>query len=169
MPRFYSRNKIDSTQQYSIFRGRGDRGGSPSPDFRSEAEHVVEAERAVAAQQPVIAKQAAGRVADYRVGAIPGAGSCIPVEQIMVPEQTRSRTRDRQSGVRRLSAEAIVQDDFGRAERPPSARRRVDQVAERVVVAVAEAQEQSCREARRGAAVGLRFASIDQQRVEDMR
>src|SRR5216684_2750485 len=60
---------INSTGLYSIFctlRGRQRSHPSASP---SEPEHMVEAERAAPAQQPVIAEEPAGRVADDGVGA----------------------------------------------------------------------------------------------------
>ncbi len=161
-------NRFDRTN-IAFFVRRGDRADGWHPDFRSKAEHVVEAERAVAAQETMITKQAAGRVADDRVGPLSGAGAGVGVEQLAIAEQPRPGTRDRQSGARDLAAEAVVQDDFGRADRPPGERGRVDKVAERIVAAVAEPQEQPGREAGRRAAIGLRLAAINQQRIEYMR
>src|SRR3954463_8227038 len=136
---------------------------------RSKTEHVVEAERAVATQQAVIPEQTAGCVANHCIGAVSGAGARFGVEQLAIAEQARSGTRNRQSGARHLAAEPVMQDDLGCADRPPRARRRIDQVAERVIRAVSETQEQSRREAWRRTGIGLRLAAINQQRIEHMR
>src|SRR5579872_2574912 len=55
----------------------------------SEAEHMIEAEGPVAAQEAVIAEQAAGRVADDRIGAGAGASARLGIEHLAVAPQTR--------------------------------------------------------------------------------
>ena len=118
---------------------------------------MVEAEGAVAAQQAVIAEQAAGRVADDGVGPAAGALSCRRVEQRVIANQPRARAGDCQPRPRDLAAIGTVQDDLGGALRPPRLRGRVDQMAQRVVLVFAEAQEKAGREAGRAADIGLRL------------
>src|SRR5579884_2950017 len=136
---------------------------------RLKPEHVVEAEGAVAAEEAVVAEQAAGRVADDRVGARAGTLARRWVEDAVVAPQPRSGAGDRQPCPRDLVAGAVMERDFGGAFRAPRLRRRVDQVAQRVVTAVAEPQEQPRRQPRRPPAVALRLAAIGHYRIEDVR
>src|SRR5437764_15119272 len=64
----------------------------------SKAEHMVEAECTLVAEEPVITEQAAGRVADNRVGAGTGARPGRGVEQRVIAEQPRPRAGNRQPG-----------------------------------------------------------------------
>src|SRR3954453_19293131 len=96
-------------------------------DLRSKAEHVVEAERAIATKEAVIPEQTAGRVADYRVGTVSGTSERVGVEQLAITEQARYGTRNPRSGAPHLASEPVMQDDLGCAERPPRARCRIDQ------------------------------------------
>ncbi len=55
-----------------------------------KAEHVVEAERTVAANQPVIAKEPAGGVANHHIGAFSCAGARRRVKHSMVVPEART-------------------------------------------------------------------------------
>ena len=117
-----------------------------------KAEHVVEAEGAVAAQQPVIAEEPAGRVADDDVGACPGPGAGRGVEQARDSATAASRSRGSPGATRATSHPAPSYRMMSVvARRQPRPRRRVDQMAQRVVSRLAEAQEQPRRQSRRAA------------------
>src|ERR1700730_16928238 len=102
---------------------------------------MVEAEGAVATDEPVITKQAAGRIADDDVGAGSRPGAGLRVEGLVVIPKPRARTGDRQTGACDLARTAVVKDDVGRARRQPRKRSGIDQVADRVVTVVAEPRE----------------------------
>ncbi len=57
---------------------------------RLNPEHMVEAEGAAGSEQPVIAEQPAGGIADDRIGFGPGAGAGRGVEQRVVTPQPRA-------------------------------------------------------------------------------
>src|SRR5690348_5524564 len=99
---------------------------------------MVETEGAALAQQPVIAEEPAGRVADHGIGAGAGARPYGLVKRRVITQKPRPGTGNREGSAGDFLPRAIVQDDLGRALRPPWQRGRIDQVAERVVSAFAE-------------------------------
>ena len=138
---------------------------------RSEAEHVVEAERAVAPEQPMIAEKPAGRVADDDIGAVAGAR---PSRRRRTSRDS-ARTASPSTGSRPLRARlraplASCRMRSVRALRVPRRRGRIDQMAERVVAAPSPRRRKSRVERPGGAAgIGLRLALVGQHGVEDMR
>src|SRR3954447_15603317 len=124
----------------------GSRGGART---RSEAEHVVEAERPFAAEKAVIAEEPAGGVADEDVAAAPGAGDPLGPEDLAGAPEERAGAGDGDPLARHLGAAPVGEDEVGRAGLPPRRRGRVDEVAERVVARRAEPEEEPGREAGR--------------------
>ena len=57
---------------------------------RLKPEHVIEAERPFLIDQPVIAEQTAGQVADHHVGAVAGGLAGLGVEHLAVAPQQRT-------------------------------------------------------------------------------
>src|SRR5215469_10983046 len=113
----------------------------------SEAEHMVEAECAVASNQAMIAEKPAGRVADNDIGGRSGALANLRVEELVIAEESRTRARNGDVLAGDLGARVVVQNQIGRAFGMPRSRRWIDQVAERVVGRVAESQKQAGRQA----------------------
>src|SRR6185312_6804974 len=130
---------------------------------------MVEAEGAVAGEQPMIAEEPAGDVAYDHIGTAAGFGAGALVEHLVIAPEERARAGDADALARDLAAAAVVQHEIGRALAVPGGRGRVDQMAERVVRCLAEAQEEPGREARRAPGIGLRLALVGEHRVEDMR
>src|SRR6266446_128383 len=110
---------------------------------------MVEAEATVATDEPMVAEEAAGRIANryMRAGPRPGPRRCV--ENRMIIPQPGARAGNCQTAPRDLPPVAIVQDDLGCAQRPPRARRRIDQLAQGVIVTLAEPQKQACGQSRR--------------------
>src|SRR6516162_11834175 len=104
----------------------------------SKPEHVIKAEGTVAAEQPVIAEEAAGGVTDNHVSTGAGPGPCRRVESVAVIPQTRAGTGNLQARAGDLGSAAIVQNDLSRAHRPPPARCRIDQLTKRVIAGLAQ-------------------------------
>src|ERR1700693_3223293 len=101
-------------------------GALPKRSCASESKHMVKAEGAVASHKPVIAEKPAGRVANDGISARPGAGARRRVEQLVVAQQARPRAREREREAGNLAAATVVEDDLGRADGPPRARRRIE-------------------------------------------
>src|SRR5262249_38306342 len=86
-----------------------------------------------------------------------------------IAPQKRARTGNCQMSPCYLPAKGIVENDVGRADFSPRLRRRVDQVAQRVVPALSEPQKQPRRQTRRRPRIGLRLVAVGEDRVENMR
>src|SRR4051794_39642080 len=84
-----------------------------------ESEHVVEAEGAVAAQQPVIAEEPARRIAHDYVGPCSGPGAGRFIEEASIVPQPGARTGNSQVRARNLAAGGVVEDEFRVARRAP--------------------------------------------------
>src|SRR5579875_857397 len=99
----------------------------------SEAEHVVEAEGAVAPDQAMIAEKSTGRVAHDDIGRIAGACTHCGREDLVITEKLRSRTRNGDALTCDFFPGAIVEDQIGRALGMPGGGGGIDQMAERVM------------------------------------
>src|SRR6516164_7431473 len=102
------------------------RSGRNRSAARSKAEHMIETERAGAADEPMIAEEAAGLVADNDVGSRSRSGAGLLVEHRMIVPEPRTRARYHQIGVCDLVSAAVIKSDDGRARRQPWTRHRID-------------------------------------------
>src|SRR5260370_5373646 len=129
---------------------------------------MVEAEGAVAAQQPVIAEKPAGGIANDDVGSCPTSGAGRFVEQAAIIPEPRARAGNSQVRTRNLATGSVVEDDCRVARREPRPGRGVDQMAECVVSRLPKPKEQSGRQSGSTPGVGLRLVAIGQNRIEDV-
>src|SRR5579883_3200117 len=134
----------------------------------SETEHVIEAEAGRRAEQPVIAEEPAGGVANDDIGVGPRIAALCGIEHLGVAPKERARAWDGDAAAGDLAAGAVVQNEVRRARGVPGRRSRVDEMAERVEGRGAEAEEEPRRQARRPPGIGLRLALVGQRRVENM-
>ena len=134
---------------------------------------MVQAETGIPIDQAVEAEQTAGGITDDDVAQIIAfyrdARPLFCVKEFMVPPETGPATIDLDAFFCHRFAFCIVQDQAGIRLFMPGCGRWVDQVTQRVLWIIAEAQEQPRGKARWLANIGLRLVFLDDGRVVDMR
>src|SRR5215471_21130145 len=110
--------------------------------FRSKTKHVIEAEDTTLGEEAMIAEKPAGHVAHDDIGIVAGPAPGRLVEDLAIAPEERSRARNDDALARHLVPTGIMQNKIGAARFVPRSRGRIDEMAERIVRRLAQAQEE---------------------------
>src|SRR5258708_5823228 len=125
-------------------RGRVRVGGNVAKWIRSEPEHVVEAEGAIA-DEAVIAEEPAGRVAHHDIGIGPGPLALALGAALEKAPMSAAAAGDLEARAGARLARGGGQHQLGRGRGMPRRARGIDEVADGVEPVLAQAEEEAGR------------------------